>query len=457
MKKVSAISILLISLLFSLEVFAANDVAKVIIIKGDVKAKFGEKITTLKKGSWIKEGAIVRTANKSFVKLLFIDKSQMNLGPKSKMVVNKFPRKKAGIITLMKGQLRSKVTKNYMDIKDKKKSKLFIKTKTAAMGVRGTDFQVNYNPENQNTGLITFEGRVAMAQINDSADFRPDPSRLERLVSSDDAVMVTKGQFSAVSKDNTTKATSPVNLNPAQLETLEKNDGSKFKEESAAVEQSKKKFGSILPPGVSGKAFSNDSKEADKQFAKTMGTAAVNVLAVVVEKEKDTIEKSSADGSVNGGFVDTKNIFYIEPPKDAPIDPNTGAPIISSTFGGFDKATGGYTNNHYTLTVTGEFIAKEPEDGRAPASESSDKDGGGLKPLEAPNVLKHFEATTEDTQFDGPEGGLDGNFASGPDGEDFDPEEQIEDLQNDIEQDIENAAEQGSSATTKAKLIFNVN
>lgn len=89
----------------------------------------------------------------------------MNLGPNSQMVINAFPKKEAGIITLVKGQIRSQVTKDYMEMEDKSKSKLYIKTKTAAMGIRGTDFQVNFNPQNQNTSLITFEGKVAMATL----------------------------------------------------------------------------------------------------------------------------------------------------------------------------------------------------------------------------------------------------------------------------------------------------
>ena len=58
------------------------------------------------------------------------------------MVVASFTKKKAGILNLIKGKLRSKVTKDYMNMSDKEKSKLFIVTKTAAMGVRGTEFQV---------------------------------------------------------------------------------------------------------------------------------------------------------------------------------------------------------------------------------------------------------------------------------------------------------------------------
>lgn len=152
-------------LLLSFIAFAGEgDVAKVIILKGKVKAKLkSNKVIELKKGDWLPEGASVKTEAKSFVKLLFIDKSQMNLGPNSQMIINKFPKKKAGIITLMKGQLRSKVTKDYMQM-DRSKEKLYIKTKTAAMGVRGTDFEVSVHGGQTHTNL--YEGKLVVTTIS---------------------------------------------------------------------------------------------------------------------------------------------------------------------------------------------------------------------------------------------------------------------------------------------------
>ncbi len=433
------ISLTIIFLFIGLNTFAKTNVAKVIIMRGNVKVKQDGAVTTLKKGLWIKEGGIIQTAKKSFVKLLFIDKSSMNLGPKSKMVINKFPRKKAGIITLIKGQLRSKVTKNYMDIKSKNKSKLFIKTKTAAMGVRGTDFQVNFNPNNRNTGLITFSGAVAMAQINAPRDFRASQSNLEKVVSGPESVMVTKGQFSGVSPSQSTKALNPVKLNPAQLETLKKNDGSKFEKKSSSDLAPKKIFRSILPPGVDGKAFSNDSKELDKQIAKSIGQGNFDKLKSNIEGQKIGIDNEKSP-ILNGGFVDTQNIFYIQPPADAPIDPNTGMPIIPAAFGGFNPETGTYENKYFSLSLTGEFIPKEYQDGgRSPASENG-------KLLIPPPSINVFDQAPEE-QFN-PEGEF------GPiDGGDFDTDE----IQEEINQNIDDQQEDAQSATTKARLIFNVN
>ena len=230
-------------------------VAKVVILKGSVKAKFADgTMIDVKADQSIPEGAVIQTADKSFVKLIFIDKSQMNLGPNSQMIINAFPKKEAGIITLVKGQLRSQVTKDYMDMDDKSKSKLYIKTKTAAMGIRGTDFQVNFNAENQNTALITFEGKVAMAHIEKGArEEKFDQGKLEKVVSSDKAVLVTHGQISAVNLNVAERAMAPTLLGAKQIDALKENETG-VKE---STEGEKKQYRNPIPPGAESAAFSN--------------------------------------------------------------------------------------------------------------------------------------------------------------------------------------------------------
>jgi len=349
---------------------ASKGVAKVIKARGkvyDVKTK-----SKLKKGDWIKEGAKILTKNRSFVKLLFIDKSKMSLGPNSQMIVTKFPKKKAGIITLMKGQLRSQVTKNYMKMTDKEKSKLFIRTKTAAMGVRGTDFQVNYNPKNRNTSLITFEGAVAMGAIGDIKRGL-NQARLEKIVSSPTAVMVKRGQFSGVMPSVDTKPISPIKINKKQLKTLEKNDGSKTSNKKDKKKKPKKlAVRSVLPPGMASDEFAGAGK---KEIIKEMIKVDQNV-AKLANNEFENTNLENNDGPIGddkklmkeGGLIDTNNVLYIPPPKDAAIDPMTKQPIIPLHFGTIDPTTGSYQNDYYELKPDGTFVAIVTEDGRGPAS-----------------------------------------------------------------------------------------
>ena len=86
--------------IISTETFANPKAAKVIILRGDVQMTTKDgKTQKLKRGDWLPEGAIVKTAAKSFAKLLFIDKSSLNVAPKSQMTIKKFAKGKAGIIS----------------------------------------------------------------------------------------------------------------------------------------------------------------------------------------------------------------------------------------------------------------------------------------------------------------------------------------------------------------------
>ncbi|MBY0413407.1 MAG: FecR domain-containing protein, partial [Bdellovibrionales bacterium] len=311
---------------FQVSIFAAENVAKVVIIRGQVKAKLadGTVIQVIADQS-IPEGATVQTADKSFVKLLFIDKSQMNLGPNSQMVINAFPKKEAGIITLVKGQIRSQVTKDYMEMDDKSKSKLYIKTKTAAMGIRGTDFQVNFNSENQNTSLITFEGKVALSHIEKSSrDNNFDQDSLERVISSDKTVFVTKGQVSAVNFNLAERAMIPTKLGTRQIEALEKNETGLQDSDSKNSDETKQ-YRNPIPPGVSGDAFSNNSSG-----------------------QKDSTSEgfyNSATGEYKlpaGTIIDLKTVNLIPPPTNAVYDNNTGTYSVPENLGKVDKSTGEY-------------------------------------------------------------------------------------------------------------------
>ncbi len=424
---------------------AADGVAKVIILKGNVQATNNDGSTVkLKKGMWLKEGAVVVTQAKSFAKLLFIDKSSMNVGPNSEMKIKEFPKSDAGIIQLMKGQIRSKVTKDYMNMKDKNKSKLFIKTKTAAMGVRGTDFQVNYNPINEATSLVTFEGNVVMAQLTNLGDMAVTQNNLEQVVSSDQAVSVKKGQYSGASP-KTPRATVPIKISPVQLNTLQATEvpGVSAAEANSEGEGSKagpknapppppKNFRNVIPPGVDAKAFSNEAKEIEGAMAETVGKAVVQEVKQEIAREVATIDAPPPEGMVNpatgeiappaGGFIDLGTAQYVPPPPGSQFDPNAGVFIPPPSLGTVDPETGGFKNEHYDLTPDGKFVPKPVEvvadaggpNERGPASEGENGAAGpeGEEGAKGPkgNAPKGDGPVADNKGAPGPEG------AGGPNG-----------------------------------------
>lgn len=354
----------LIAFNYHFDVYASDGVAKVVIKKGDVFQDIGGKSVLVDNGAWLKEGTALKTGAKSFVKLLFIDKSQLNLGPESQMLISKFPKDDAGIINLVQGKLRSQVTKDYMDIKGgKDKSKLFIKTKTAAMGVRGTDFRVEFNQEQNSTALITFSGAVAIVQLRDVESVKVvDQKKLEALVSSKDAVIVKKGEFAGANPKQE-RVTPPIKVSPAQMESMKKdetfqttkNDSGK-KDDSSVAGGEKSKFRNPIPPGVDGKTFTNTSslKQVVEQVASVVGKETVKEISKEAGIEAPlsddggrklaSVEGSDAAGASSsespagevfgarpGGII--VNGEYIQPPKGSMFDPATNTYVMEGTVG----------------------------------------------------------------------------------------------------------------------------
>lgn len=364
--KIKYILSLLTTVTVSFSAFAEGQmVAKVVLMRGMVKAKLATgEVQDVKADQSLPEGAVLQTAEKSFVKLLFIDKSQMNLGPNSQMIINTFPKKEPGIITLVKGQIRSQVTKDYMEMDDKSKSKLYIKTKTAAMGIRGTDFQVNYNAENNNTSLITFEGKVAMASIEKATQTqRFDQSALEKVVSSEKAVMVEKGQVSAVNLNVAERAMLPTKLGTKQIEALENNETG-VKESKVA--ENEKQYKNPIPPGADGAAFSNTSPELEKEVMKMSPASAANFA------KKMEVDNSDPNGYFNektgeyklpaGSIIDLSTVNIIPPPTNAVYDPNSNTYVVPENFGKIDKVTGEYkAPEGLKLGADGKFVLVDAE------------------------------------------------------------------------------------------------
>lgn len=378
------LSFLLLGLVPNKAEAAPDKVAKVIIMRGEVEAKTqGSDVKQLKKGMWLPEGTIVKTSSKSFVKLLFTDKSQMNLGPESQMKITAFPKNDAGIITLMKGQLRSKVTKDYMGIENKDKSKLFIKTKTAAMGVRGTDFQVVFNPRNNATALVTFEGAVAMAQINQARqNVRTTQKSLERMVSGDRAVMVKRGQYSG-SNPKQLRATTPVKINPVQLKAMEKNDG----QASAGKNKShsnKRNFRSIIPRGLDSKEASVGGANMDGKIAGAIGSRAVaSANSEAAKLNSQSGNSAPSEGKNNqmtgerapkaGGYIDANTGLYIPPPEGSAYDPVTDTYVPPPSYGAVGEG-GDWVPVIWTLTDEGKAVAIPDPERRGPADEGNPPD-----------------------------------------------------------------------------------
>jgi len=357
---------LLVLIGLSTNLYAAPKVAKVLIMKGTVtsktlKSKKGAKIKRfsnekkIKRGEWVTEGSVITTKAKSFVKFLFKDQSQMTLGPNSQMEITQFSqdKKDPSVYSLIKGKLRSKITKDLIGGTEKSdKTKLFIKTRSAAMGVRGTEFLTNYNPQLDNTACITFEGEVAMAKIDDAIESAPPEvltTRLETAISSDTAVSITEGKFAGTSA-NTTRPNVPVKLSPTQFHSLKGNDNMESASSSKAAQSPAATTANVLPPGVSAQAFTAQETSLSTGIAEAVGAESIaEVVAEVAPETGESLPPPEAgnepppEGMYNastgefapksGGVIDLNSGGYIPPPQGAAFDATTGTFVFSAGEG----------------------------------------------------------------------------------------------------------------------------
>ena len=314
---------ILICMLFTLSAFAQSKVAVVKLIRGDADVLTLGKTTKLKVDDWVEAGAVVKTAEKSFVKLIFTDKSQMNVGPNSEMKIESFSGKDSGVIDLVKGKIRSQVTKDYLQMKDKDKSKLFIKTQNALMGVRGTDFMISTN--GINTSTVLFEGEIVFNKLEDRGEL--SSSKMEEIV--EKGVRMFPGEFS-VQEPNRPMPTVPSLLNVQQREQLEKN--ADFNSERAPGNAQNESAKSIVPDGLRGALVSNSTEILKSEVAQV---APVETPAQVksASADADGFIKGDQIKPANGSFVHIDSGVIIPPGPGAILDTNTNTYIPAPDAG----------------------------------------------------------------------------------------------------------------------------
>ena len=203
-----------LGILSGIESQAAVNSATIVVLRGTAKTGEGKALAEQEK---VNPGTTVITGARSFVRLLFVDSTQLNVGPDTTMKIEATKPGEASLVDLVGGQIRAKVTKDPLlnhDASAPVKEKMVVKTKTAAMGIRGTDFNVSFNQQNNITALITFEGNVAMAKMAG-----PTASPMAALHQDQGVQSVGAGQFSGVQPDQP-QASIPVKISPSQLETL---------------------------------------------------------------------------------------------------------------------------------------------------------------------------------------------------------------------------------------------
>lgn len=267
------------------------------------------------KGDKLYEDSSLLTTQRSFVQVRYTDGSTLNLGPKSKIVLVELKKKSGvGVVSLLKGKLRASIEKRE-ESQRTGKNKFYIKTRSAALGVRGTIFQTTYNPTNDATSLLTFEGQVAMAKVDDKIiekqakevvgdeakqvqaesvektkkdwkNNKVNSETMDKLLETKETVVVKQGQYSGVT-EGLVKSSLPVKISPKQFTVL-----------------------------YHSKEFKNVDKNVTKNLVKQANQEAP--LEGMFDKKTGDFAPRS------GGFIDPATGLYVPPKKTSKLDTKLG-------------------------------------------------------------------------------------------------------------------------------------
>jgi hypothetical protein len=315
-----------------------KNAALVKVVKGKAFKVLNGKKEPIKKKDWLKEGTTVQTAEKSFVRLIYTDKSSMNVGPKSEMKIEQFDNKEPGMINMIKGKIRSKVSKDYLKI-DKKRSKLLIRTPSAVMGVRGTEFVTEVIPataKGQVAGvlLVVMEGVVASAplSVNEMRKVGGSGRKIDNVLNNKKKGAFISAGKALVQKPSTGKVAAKVNVvavSASQMKEISDNSGTINEVAPKKIKKQAKKNISIVPPGLNKSDVESDGGKdmaAKVAAAAQVDTAVIQEKAAEVKQEAPPVETMVVGGQVvevkKTAFVDLSKGAILEPGPDASYDKN---------------------------------------------------------------------------------------------------------------------------------------
>jgi hypothetical protein len=154
-------------------------VGEIKFFKGNVfKANQG-RLTAVKEGTRFYKNDTIVTEEKSLAKILIVDDTTLNIGPKSELKFSEFnyidKSNRSILYSFIKGQVRA-IIKNKAKYGD-----LQIKTKSAVMGIRGTELFANHQTIN-NLEVSEFSLLSGNAEVKDNNNQTVSLSKNDKVV-----------------------------------------------------------------------------------------------------------------------------------------------------------------------------------------------------------------------------------------------------------------------------------
>ena len=162
--------VLVLTFLFSVKFAAAAEYGVFMIVEGDVQIENAQSaLLPAKVNSKIQSGETVITSAEGRAKIVMTDRNVIVIMPNSRMKIEKYsetPEDKSVTLSLIEGTIRTDVEQTY----DDENSKFEVRTPTATVGVRGTQFITSYNKTDDTTEVTALRGRVRF-QAGSAAKF----------------------------------------------------------------------------------------------------------------------------------------------------------------------------------------------------------------------------------------------------------------------------------------------
>jgi len=279
--------------------FASPQIAKVLIVKGKVTylAPGSKEAKLLTKKSKLVKDTSIYVDGKGFTRIKYINSSFLTVGPNSKVILDMDLKDETSLVNLVSGKIRALVDKNKNNDK-----KFLVKTSSATMGVRGTEFQVSFAPKAKKTSLLTYEGRVDMkkSKNNVTQTIKEMKTNLETNQTS-----VVKGDLFRVSAHDIKKA-DKVKINPKQFLLMKKDDSMGAKKVEIATSEMNK--------------INEEARQLEKEFkAESNNTETIALGFVDFDKG---VYVPPVDGNKLLGTADSNGTYV--PPKGIVVDENKG-------------------------------------------------------------------------------------------------------------------------------------
>jgi hypothetical protein len=145
---------------------AADVVGRMTQVEGRVDILRGGKLPAIpvKLNDGVQVGDVIRTKSVSKAQITFIDNSTLTISPESRVAIEAYmfdasKNKRNAVVQLFQGLAHVAVSKIFKAAEPD----FVVKTKTAIMGVRGTDFGVRIYPNSSD--VLNFEGLLQVGNI----------------------------------------------------------------------------------------------------------------------------------------------------------------------------------------------------------------------------------------------------------------------------------------------------